>query len=93
MITRVAHAYSLFYRTQNYCGRKVQGFEPDFEYQIVFCHTGMFNRNGLQFVYSPQMSTWIDHLNSVQSLDAELNIYTSRHKKASAAAAAALATM
>ena len=81
-----------FFRLQNVSARKVEGFE-EFEYQVIFSHAGMYKKRGLafdrhlnrQFDYPPAMAAWIKPLCLKQTLDAELNIYKTRHgtKKAS----------
>ena len=67
-----------FFRSQNVSARKVEGFE-EFEYQVIFSHAGMYKKSGLTFDYPPAMAAWIKPLCLQQTLDAELNIYKTRH--------------
>ena len=67
-----------YFMSQNVCARKVDGFE-EFEYQVIFSHAGMYKKTGMTFDYPPAMAAWIKPLCIEQTLDAELNIYKTRH--------------
>ena len=74
-----------YFRSQNITARKVEGFE-EFQYQAIFSHAGMYKKCGLTFDYPPPTAAWMKPLIQEHTLNAELDIYRTRHgtKKISA---------
>ena len=74
-----------YFRSQNISARKVEGF-AEFQYQAIFSHAGMYKKCGLTFDYPPPMAAWMKPLIQEHTLNAELDIYRTRHgtKKTSA---------
>ncbi len=66
-----------FFKTQVVAARRVEGFEPAFKYQVVFCHSGMRNKDlyTRRYKYPDRMKEWINPLLTVASLDQELQQY------------------